>query len=30
MPIYQCSAPAGMLTNSMKAEIATAITDAHV
>ena len=30
MPIYQCSAPAGMLTGAMKAEIATAITDAHV
>jgi phenylpyruvate tautomerase PptA (4-oxalocrotonate tautomerase family) len=30
MPIYQCSAPAGMLTRAMKAEIATAITDAHV
>jgi phenylpyruvate tautomerase PptA (4-oxalocrotonate tautomerase family) len=30
MPIYQCSAPAGMLTSAMKAEIATAITDAHV
>lgn len=30
MPIYQCSAPAGMLTSGMKAEIATAITDAHV
>lgn len=30
MPIYQCSAQAGMLTDSMKAEIATAITDAHV
>ncbi len=30
MPIYQCSVQAGMLTDSMKAEIATAITDAHV
>ena len=30
MPIYQCAAPAGMLTGSMKAQIATAITDAHV
>ena len=30
MPIYQCSSPVGMLTDSMKAEIATAITDAHV
>lgn len=30
MPIYQCSAPAGLLTDTMKAEIAVAITDAHV
>lgn len=30
MPIYQCSAPTGLLTDSMKAQIATAITDAHV
>jgi phenylpyruvate tautomerase PptA (4-oxalocrotonate tautomerase family) len=30
MPIYQCSAAAGMLTSAMKAEIAAAITDAHV
>ena len=30
MPIYQCSAPAGLLTDAMKAQIATAITDAHV
>ena len=30
MPIYQCSAPGGLLTGSMKADIATAITDAHV
>ena len=30
MPIYQCAAPAGLLTSAMKAEIATAITDAHV
>lgn len=30
MPIYQCSAPAGLLTGAMKAEIAVAITDAHV
>src|SRR5277367_5119851 len=30
MPIYQCAAPAGMLTNEMKARIAAAITDAHV
>src|SRR5262252_4867751 len=30
MPIYQCAAPAGLLTSAMKSEIATAITDAHV
>lgn len=30
MPIYQCSAPVGLLTESMKSQIATAITDAHV
>ena len=30
MPIYQCSSPRGLLTESMKAKIATAITDAHV
>ncbi|WP_043666151.1 tautomerase family protein [Streptomyces xylophagus] len=30
MPIYQCSAPVGILTDSMKSEIAAAITDAHV
>jgi len=30
MPIYQCSAAAGMLTSAMRAEIAAAITDAHV
>lgn len=30
MPIYQCTAQAGLLTDSMKAQIATAITDAHV
>ena len=30
MPIYQCSAQAGLLTDKMKAQIATAITDAHV
>jgi phenylpyruvate tautomerase PptA (4-oxalocrotonate tautomerase family) len=30
MPIYQCAAPAGLLTSVMKAQIATAITDAHV
>ena len=28
MPIYQCAAPAGMLTHEMKAQIAAAITDA--
>ncbi|ALP00168.1 Cis-3-chloroacrylic acid dehalogenase [Streptomyces hygroscopicus subsp. limoneus] len=30
MPIYQCSAPVGLLTDDMKAAVATAITDAHV
>ena len=30
MPIYQCSPQAGLLTDDMKAQIATAITDAHV
>lgn len=30
MPIYQCSAPYGMLTDDMKARVAAAITDAHV
>jgi len=30
MPIYQCSAQAGLLTGEMKARIATALTDAHV
>lgn len=30
MPIYQCSAQAGLLTAEMKARIAAAITDAHV
>ena len=30
MPIYQCSAPVGLLTDTMKARIAEAITDAHV
>ena len=30
MPIYQCAAPAGMLTHEMKARVAAAITDAHV
>ena len=30
MPIYQCSAQRGLLTDDMKAQIATAITDAHV
>jgi phenylpyruvate tautomerase PptA (4-oxalocrotonate tautomerase family) len=30
MPIYECSAAADMLTRAMKAEIAAAITDAHV
>lgn len=30
MPIYQCSTPAGMLTDSTRAQVAGAITDAHV
>ncbi len=30
MPIYQCSSQRGLLTDDMKAKIATAITDAHV
>ena len=30
MPIYQCSSQKGLLTDDMKAKIATAITDAHV
>jgi len=30
MPFYQCSAQRGLLTDDMKAKIATAITDAHV
>jgi phenylpyruvate tautomerase PptA (4-oxalocrotonate tautomerase family) len=30
VPVYQCSAPVGLLTDSMKAQIAAAITDAHV
>ena len=30
MPIYQCSFSAGLLNDSMKADIAKAITDAHV
>ena len=30
MPIYQCAAPAGLLTKEMKARVAAAITDAHV
>jgi phenylpyruvate tautomerase PptA (4-oxalocrotonate tautomerase family) len=30
MPIYQCSAPAGMLTDSTREQVAAAITDAHV
>jgi len=29
MPIYQCSAQAGLLTDKMKAQIATTITDAQ-
>jgi phenylpyruvate tautomerase PptA (4-oxalocrotonate tautomerase family) len=30
VPVYECSAPAGLLTESMKAQLAVAITDAHV
>ena len=30
MPIYQCSAPRGSLTDDMKSRVAAAITDAHV
>ena len=30
MPIYQCSSQRGLLTDEMKSQIATAITDAHV
>ena len=30
MPIYQCPAAVGILTSAMRAEIAAAITDAHV
>ena len=30
MPIYQCSAPKGLLSDDMKGKIATAITDAYV
>ena len=30
MPIYQCSSQVGLLTDDMKAQIANAITDAHV
>lgn len=30
MPIYQCAAPHGLLTDEMKARVAAAITDAHV
>lgn len=30
MPIYQCPAAADMLTGAMRAQIAAAITDAHV
>jgi len=30
MPIYQCSPQRGLLTEDMKAKVATAITDAHV
>jgi phenylpyruvate tautomerase PptA (4-oxalocrotonate tautomerase family) len=30
MPAYHCTSPAGTLTDTMKSEVATAITDAHV
>jgi phenylpyruvate tautomerase PptA (4-oxalocrotonate tautomerase family) len=30
MPAYQCASPMGMLTETMKSQVATAITDAHV
>lgn len=30
MPAYHCASPAGTLTEAMKFEVATAITDAHV
>ena len=30
MPIYQCAAPRGVLTDDIKARVAAAITDAHV
>ena len=30
MPIYQCSAQKGLLTEDLKAKIAAAVTDAHV
>ena len=30
MPAYQCASPMGMLTDAMKSQVATAITDAHV
>jgi phenylpyruvate tautomerase PptA (4-oxalocrotonate tautomerase family) len=30
MPIYECTAPEGVLTEAMKARVAMAITDAHV
>jgi phenylpyruvate tautomerase PptA (4-oxalocrotonate tautomerase family) len=30
MPAYQCASPIGMLTESMKSQVAQAITDAHV
>lgn len=30
MPLYQCASPIGLLTDTMKSELAQAITDAHV
>jgi phenylpyruvate tautomerase PptA (4-oxalocrotonate tautomerase family) len=30
MPVYQCASPTEMLTESMKSQVANAITDAHV
>jgi phenylpyruvate tautomerase PptA (4-oxalocrotonate tautomerase family) len=30
MPAYQCASPTGMLTETMKSQVAEAITDAHV
>jgi len=30
VPVYQCASPMGMIPESMKADVATAITDAHL